>query len=261
MTEQHDARAEIQGRAEIHGRAEVLKLARLLDVKPERLAYLEPVPPDDIRVLRERVTDLLFTANEPTFKRLAAASRLLPVSLVAMIGRQAFGPVLAARITGLLDPPRAVEMAETMPTSFLADVAAELDPRRARAVIAGIPARRGEEITRELARRHEYVTMGRFVGQLRPEALEAAIGVLSDGDLLRTAFVMEEKQRLDELVELIGEDRLERLVEAARAEELWNEIVDLVSHLSRERRAALAQRARETGFFEKLGPLAEALTA
>ena len=242
-------------------RAEILKLARLLDSPPERLAYLEKVPAQDIRRLREQVTDLLFTANEMTFKRLAAASRLLPVSLVALIGRQAFGPVLAARITGLLDPHRAIEMADTMPIEFLADVAIEIDPRRATAVIAGMPSARTEEVTRELVRRGEFVTMGRFVGHLRTEALQAAVGVMGEADLLRTAFVMEEKERLDDLVELMGEDRLEKLVQAAREEDLWDELIDLVGHLRPERRAALAQRARETGFYEQLGPLTDALSA
>src|SRR5947209_6767211 len=148
-------------------RPEILKLAKLLGTSPERLSYLEKVPAQDIRKLREQVTDLLFTANEATLRRLAAASRLLPVSLVAMIGQRAFGPVLAARITGLLDPSRALEMADTMPISFLADVAGE--------------------------------------------------------------------------------------------EDLWEEITDLVRHLRPEQRAALAQRARETGFYDRLGPVAEAL--
>lgn len=242
-------------------RAEILKLARLLDCAPERLSYLEQAPPGEIRILREQVTDLLFTAHEATFKRLAAASRLLPVSLVAIMGRQAFGPVLAARITGLLDPARAIEMAQTMPISFLADVAAEIDPRRATAVISGMPPARMEDVTRELARRHEYVTMGRFVGHLSPEALQAAVGVMGNGDLLRTAFVMEEKERLDDLVELMGEDRLKHLVEAAGEENLWDELTDLAGHLSQQRRAALAHRARETGFYEKLGPLAAVLSA
>ena len=242
-------------------RPEILKLASVLGSSPERLAYLDKVPAEDIRKLREQVTDVLFTANEASLKRLAAASRLLPVSLVAMIGQRAFGPVLAARITGLLDPARAVELGETMPTSFLADVSVELDPRRARAVIGGMPPERTAEVTRELARRGEFVTMGRFVGHLSPQALAAAVGVLGDGDLLRTAFVMEEKQRAPDLVGLLGEDRLQGLVEAARAEGLWDEIVDLVRHLEPEQRAAMAQRARETGFYDSLGPLGKALSA
>jgi hypothetical protein len=146
-----------------------------------------------------------------------------------------------------------------MPTQYLAEVAVHLDPRRAQAVIAGIPPAQVAAITRELADHDEFVTMGRFVGHLRSEALEAAVGVMSEAELLRAAFVMDEKERLDDLVAVMEEDRLEKLVQAARDHELWDEIIDLVEHLRPERRAALAERARETGFFEQLGPLAEVL--
>ncbi len=101
-----------------------------------------------------------------TLSRLAAASKLLPVGLVATLGERAFGPVLSARITGLLDPGRAVEVAQRLPVDFLADIAVDLDPRRASAVIARIPPQQIGEVTRELVRRHESVTMGRFVGHL-----------------------------------------------------------------------------------------------
>jgi hypothetical protein len=245
----------------LEAQSEIRMLARPLGCSPERLSYLEAVPPEEIRALREQVIEMLFSANETTFKRLASASRLLPVPLVALIGERAFTPVLAARITGLLDPSRAVEMAERMPIDYLASVAVHLDPRRAQHVIAEIPPKRVAAITRELADRGEFVTMGRFVGQLRAETLEAAVEVLDEAELLRAAFVMEEKERLNDLVGAMEEDRLEKLVEAARAENLWDEIIDLVQHLGPERRSALAQRARETGFFESLGPLVEALSA
>ena len=44
-------------------RAEIVKLARLLRRDPATLDYLEQVPADDVRLLREQVTDLLFTAH------------------------------------------------------------------------------------------------------------------------------------------------------------------------------------------------------
>lgn len=172
--------------------AEVLKLARLLGREPDQLSYLEHVPPADLRVLREQITETLFTAHEATLRRLAAASRLLPAGLVASLGQATFGAMLSARIAGLLDADRAVEVAAKMPTEFLADVAIELDPRRASAVIAGIPPRRIHEITAELARRGEYVTMGRFVGHLADAALQAALEALDDEALSKTMFVIEE---------------------------------------------------------------------
>src|SRR5947209_3271714 len=227
----------------LRARAEILKLARLLRCPPERLGYLEPVDPEAIRELREQVTDMLYDANDATLNRLVAASRLLPVALVAVIGERAFGPMLSARLAGRLDPVRAVEAASRLPTAFLAEVAVELDPRRAEEVIARIPPQRITEITRELGERREFVAMGRFVGYLPVQTLAAAVGALSDGDVLRAAFVMEAKDRLDELVGILGDNRVEGLIEAAQNEELWAEVIDLLAHLGPERRAALVARA------------------
>jgi hypothetical protein len=190
-------------------RAEILKLARLLHRDPEQLSYLATVPPQDLRALREQITERLFSAQERALRRLVAASRLLPVGLVANLGQGTFGPMLSARIAGLLDPDRAVDIAVRMPSEFLAEIAIELDPRRARAVIAGIPPDRISEITGELARREEYVTMGRFISHLDDDALAAALAVLDDEALSQTAFVLEDGADDDRLERLLNE-RLER---------------------------------------------------
>lgn len=172
--------------------AEILKLARLLGREREQLGYLDAVSAGDLRTLREQITETLFTAHETSLRRMAAASRLLPTGLVASLGQSTFGAMLSARIAGLLDVDRAVEIGAKMPTEFLADVAIELDPRRASDVIAGIPPQQIFEITAELARREEYVTMGRFVGHLSDDALRAALDALDDEALSKTMFVTEE---------------------------------------------------------------------
>lgn len=245
--------------SELRSKAEVMKLARLLRRDPEQLEYLEQLDPDDIRKLREQVTDMLFEAHDATLQRLAASSKLLPVGLVAMIGQHAFGPTLSARISGKLDPGRAVDIAAKLPTEFLADIAVELDPRRASDVIAGMPAEQIAAVTRELTRRGEYVTMGRFVGHLGDEALRASVPEIDDATLLRTAFVLEERDRIDALAELVGEERIVRLADVAEREQLWPEALDLLVNLDRERvaeglgrldpeeRGLIELRAREHG--------------
>ena len=219
----------------LRSRAEVMKLARLLRREPDQLAYLGRLAPEDLRVLREQVTDMLFEAHDGTLRRLAAASRLLPVGLVAMLGQHAFGAMLSARISGLLDPARAVDIAAKMPPDFLADIAVELDPRPASDVIARMPAERIAEITRELMRRGECVTMGRFVGHLGNVALRSSVAEIDDATLLRTAFVLEDRDRIDALADLVGEDRIARLADVAEREGLWPEALDLLMNLDRER--------------------------
>ncbi len=116
------------GRHALAARAELLKLARLLNRDPDQLSYLEVVAADDLKAFREQLTEVLFASSSKTLIRLAVASKLLPTGVVATIAQRAFGPLLAARVAGLLDPGRAVDVAAKLPPDFLADVAIELDP-------------------------------------------------------------------------------------------------------------------------------------
>lgn len=212
-------------------RAEILKLARLLGGEPGSLAALEELPADDVRALREQVTDRLFGADAGTLGRLAAAGRLLPPPLLATIAERVFGPLLCARVAGVFDVKRAVDVAGRLDASFLADVAIELEPRRAREVIARIPAAKVAEVARELVAREEWVTMGRFVAHVPDPSLIAALGVTDDRGVLEIGFVLEGKDRLDHLVGLLPEDRIGGLIEAAAAAALWEEAIDLLGHL------------------------------
>jgi hypothetical protein len=223
----------------LQGQAEVMKLARLLQREPDSLAYLEPLPAEDLRELRERVTEALFDAHTGSLRRLAAASRLLPIGLSASMGESVFGPLLSARLTGLLDPRRAAEMASKLPAPFLADVAVEMDPRRASDLIARIPAAQIAQITSELMSRGEYVTMGRFVGHLSDDTIGEALAAMDDRSLLGVVFVLEDKAQLPGLVALLPEHRVAGVIQAAADNDLWVEALDLLDHLARPQRARM----------------------
>ncbi len=182
-------------------RPEIMKLARLLGREPDDLAYLEDLDPAAIRRLRDGVTALLYDADAGPLRRMAAASRLLPVSLIATLAERAFGPLLSARLAGLLDLDRAVDVAARLRPDFLADVAGELDPRRASELIAGIAPELIGATTGELARRRDYVTMGRFVGHLGDAALAAALAELDAEALLRVSFLLEGSEELQRVAE------------------------------------------------------------
>jgi len=227
--------------AALRSRAEVLGLARLLRRDAADLEYLRELPPEDVARLREQVTDVLFGAHGHVLSRLASASKLLPIGVVATIGERAFGPVLSARVAGLLDPSRAVEMAATLPVGFLADVAVELDPRRASDVIAGIPAGQIGAITRELIARDEQVTMGRFVGYLDAAAISAAVTVMDDAALLQVAFLLESPDGLDDLVELLPPERIQGIVDVVNRDDLWPEALELVGNMNELNRCRFAE--------------------
>jgi hypothetical protein len=227
----------------VAAKGEVLKVARLLRRDPSSLEYLERVDPDDLRVLREQVTEMLFSAHAGALGRLATASKLLPVSVIASIAQRALGPVVTARIAGMLEPARAVEVAAKLPCPFLADVAAEIDPRRAGEVVALIPPDQIVEVTAELVRRGEYVTVGRFVGRLGAGARLGALQVIDTPTLVRVAFVVEDHAGLCQLFEDIPPARRPGLIEAAAGAGLSAELLQLVARLPDPLRRAYEELA------------------
>lgn len=213
--------------------AEMVKLARVLGTSTESLDYLKPLGASQLRELRERLSEAEFARTRPVFQRVAQASKLLPNSLVATIGEKVFGAVLCARVAGLMPSDRAIDLAAKMPDAFLADVAVELDPQSAREVIAAMPAKRVVAIALILVARGDYITMGRFVGYLSDTVIGAAMNaVTSDEALLRTAFFVESKDKLNALIGLLPESRLRSSILLAADDRtgLWTEALALIDH-------------------------------
>ena len=175
---------------------EIDKLARLLGVEPERLAYLEAVEDDALAQLREQVTERIFSAGRHIFARLANASRIVPAPVAATISVSAFGPLLTSRMASTVDPASAIAVAKRLPPEFLADVAVEMDPRRAPEVIGGLPGDLVLAASRVLAERGEWVTMGSFAGHLDDGLIASIARELDDDALARIAAVAEERERL-----------------------------------------------------------------
>lgn len=254
----------------VESRAEIARLARLLRREVDELDYLAEIPSEQLHRLREQVTAVLFDPRSGTLGRLAAASRLLPVGLVATFAQRAFGPVLSARMAGLLEADRAVQMAARLPAPFLADIAGELDPRRAHQLIAAIPPDQISQVARELVRRGDHLTMGSFVGYLEPAAIGAALGELDDEGLIRVAMVLENKASFATVVDAIGADRLAGVIDQVAEHGLWAEALDLLSNLDETARtevielaatrddavlSALIEAARRQGLWETVLPL------
>ena len=232
--------------------AEVLKLARTLGVPAAKLEFMHRLPPAAIRKLRRQASASLFDAHKKLFQRVASASKLLPVPLMALIAEKAFGPLLCARTTGLLAPERAVEVAKRLPIRFLADLCLELDPSSADDVLVAMPVERVVEVSRELARRKEYITMGRFVDILGDEAIRATMADLKDDEaLLRIGFFVEDEERLSQVIGLLPRARLHNIVRLAAGVDqggdaaLWPEALALMNRIDEPQRRQMATLAAE----------------
>ena len=227
--------------------AEIAKLARLIDVEPEDLDFLGSVPASALSTYRNDVTDRLFAGDGDRLKRVAAASKLIPIPIVAKAAQLAFGPLLCAATASQLDPGHAIKVATKLPVEFLADVAITLDPRRAPDVIAAVPKHLVVGVAKDLIARGEHVTMGRFVNYLPKDTLAAAIDEIpGDDDILHTAFVMEGKDSLDDLLE-IARHRIPGLIRAAYENDMWSEALDLITNLNDENLRDLADTAAGQG--------------
>jgi hypothetical protein len=219
--------------AATESRAEATKLARLLGLDgPESLAYVHGVPASELRDYRAAVTELLHDDDQALLARTADAARLLPAHTLATIGEQTLGPLICARLTGLLDPHRAVDISRYFSIGFLARLSAELDPRHAVDVVTSMPGDRVLEIAVAMAAAGEHVAMGRFVAHLDDGTLAACIKELTDEDMLRVAFVLEGKERLDHVFELVGLERTQRMLDGAESIGLGEEALDLRDHLA-----------------------------
>lgn len=224
-------------------RAEAAKLARLLGLDgPESLGYVQQAPASELRDYRDTVTELLYDDDRALLQRAADAARLLPAHTLATMGERALGPLICARLTGLLDPDRAVEISRHFSIDFLAQLAAELDPRRAVDVVTSMPPDRVIDIAVTMAARGEHVGMGRFVAHLDDDALAACIEELTDEDLLRVGFVLDGKERLGEIFELVGLERTQRMLDGAESMGLGEEALDLLDHLDARQRKQLCRR-------------------
>jgi hypothetical protein len=223
-------------------RAEIVKLARLLEVEPTELEALETVEAASVRALRERVTELLFEGHLGAFRRAVHASGMLPAGVSATIAERAFGPMLCARLAGLVGTERAVAVSGRLSPDFLAEVAVHMDPRRASEVIAGVPADLVAQITRRLAARGEHVVMGRFAGHLSDDALRRTFDELDDRALLQIAFTLEDG--LDRAAALLPDERMEGMLRCAAAADLWAEGFTLLRDLDPTRWAEVARLVR-----------------
>jgi hypothetical protein len=218
--------------------AELQRLAKLLGIAHAELDYLRELSSTELRGLREQVTGTLFDASGG-LAQLAGATKILPAGVAASLAERFFGPMLTARLAGLVDADRAVEIAARLPTAFLAKVATELDPRRVATIIAKIPPETVAAVTRQLVADEEWVTMGAFYGFLPDASIRAAIDAADPPALLQISLMMDDKSRLANVLDVAGSERIAQVAAAAEAEGLGEQLRALEVYLTPAQRALL----------------------
>lgn len=218
--------------AQLATHAEIVKIAHLLQVDPAELDYLADCEPETLVDFRLQLVEVFYGDEGSSLKRFAKVGNLLPASVIASLTKEAVGPVLSARIAGFVDPKQAAKVVANLPTNFVVDIATAIDPRRVGPVIGRLDNGTVERVALELIKRHEYVTMGQFVGFASEEILRSAFNFASDEALLRTAFVAEDKERISAALAPQSDERIASIIKTAAKGDLWPEAMDLLSQLS-----------------------------
>ncbi|WP_433204563.1 hypothetical protein ACQP1G_16190 [Nocardia sp. CA-107356] len=202
---------------------QLLKLARTLGVPAEQLTYLVEVPDADLREFRRQVTDLFIEGQVAGLHRVAQASKVIPTAITAKMVARSRGALLAARMSGVLDPAHAVDVAKRLPVDFLADIAARLDPRHSAAIIGGLPEATVIAVGKELAAREDWITLGDLVASISDKAARATEAALDGVALVRSAFLVDDPAQLERFVNLASRDKLTEMLRATAEYDLWPE--------------------------------------
>ena len=214
--------------------SELDKLGLTLDVDTEALGFLDHVAAEQLRTLRVAIYEVLYQEDRVLFARMAAVAKRLPVAVTLQIAER-LGPLLTARVASEIPSGRGVEIARKMSTTFAADVCVDLDPRRTRDLIVHLPTGWLVEVALELARRGDFVTMSRFVDFVSDRAVQGVVEAMDDEtDLLRVAFYMGAKNRMDHFFRMLPPKRLEALILRVEddPDELLPALLSLLIHVS-----------------------------
>lgn len=216
-------------------RAQVAKLARTLGVPPASLAGLEQIGAKALTTYRTAVLDAAYAGARTLSLRLARLIYWLPAWLTAAVCRRRIAPLLAARVVTELPARRALAIVLRLPPAYLADVCQCIDPRRARDLIRLMPPVRVVGIAQALITRGDYIVASQFVDYLGDDTLRAVTEAVSDeAHLVRIAYYMESKRRLDHVVRILPRERLRKAILLVLDEErdLLLEVMSIVAHVS-----------------------------
>ncbi len=225
--------------------AEHLKLARLLGCDEATIANMEGLDVEALRQLRNACTSMLFDGDRERLQKVVASSRLLPKALKAIVAEKALGPTLGSRVAGLLPPDEAADIAKRVSLAFNTEVTLQIDPRSAVDLLRRIPVSLVVAVTREVLKRREYIAMARFVDALSDEQIKASMAVLDDEAMLRIGFFVESPDRLEEVVGLMSDERLQKVVSVSAQKELnlGGAVMALLLGVSENLRARLVEAA------------------
>ncbi|MCX7632032.1 MAG: hypothetical protein N2Z22_01725 [Turneriella sp.] len=220
---------------------EIEKLAHVLRVVPEKLQFLRRLDLPELQELNQIIADRLLTDSSDVWAKLAGVAKFLPNFLNAQIAKTLLGPNITANLTYHVDTKQAVAIASSLNIEFLAQVAENLVPARARHLIEAFPMDVLAKLTRVLARDKKFFTMGSFVDYMdRERVLTLAREIPDTESLLRIGLYTQNKAHVASLADGFSDEKILDMIETAQRKDLWPALVGLLAHFNEAQQRRLA---------------------
>lgn len=231
--------------------AEIIKLARILKVSEQQLAFLQSLAPESLRQFRFAIIELLQNQQKTRFRHLAIWVRWLPNRFSIFLVKNFLDPLIVAQIAVHLSTENLYQISKHLPANTLAAISVYLDPRLARELLVYFTTHQIKDIANILLQQRDFVTMGRFVGMLSDDVVQDIAQMIEqESDLLEIAFYIESRERIDHLVHVLPKARIEKalLIICDPAQRLvWPKLLALMSHIGYELKRDLGDLAVQQG--------------
>jgi hypothetical protein len=203
-------------------RAQIDMLAETLGVPAEQLAHLGRFDDAQVRAINQHVSNAIFDAFEPAFKRIAMLAPLVPAGIAAKVSELAVPPIcagLAAGAVGVAHPQKAAAVLAKLSPTYAADSAPYLDPRAAEALAPVMPVEPLVKAAVVMVERGLFLTASRFVDFAPAELLQAAEkAIQDDAAMVRIAALSQSAARVAEIIAILPRERVQRIVRAGAVE-------------------------------------------
>ncbi|MUL75181.1 hypothetical protein [Mycolicibacterium sp. CBMA 226] len=207
--------------ADILTRAQLSLLAALLQTDAAGLASLERLGADDLKALRNAMSDALFDEQAEAFARVGKLAPLVPNALVVTVAQRAVPPEVAGRVggaVGLAHGDRAIGVLSGLKPAYLADAAPYVDPRVIPHFAPRLPAKLLIPAAKELLRRRDYLTASRFVEFATDELIvEFERAIDDDAGIILTGVLVSDTHVMNDIMRAAGPHRSLRMARAAAA--------------------------------------------
>lgn len=164
-------------------RPEVRRIAHLLGVPPERVAYLDSVPDEELRSFGKAVNDLVVELARVGSVGVGRLAKVIPVSTAAKVAEKVGSPLMVARLAYFNDPQWASKMAEKLSPELIASAVTLLDAETTAQLLDDLSEKLQFTVLDILVQREEWVVLGELFGALPEERVRSWSGRIGGVEL------------------------------------------------------------------------------